>query len=626
VTTLTSRMIDLTKVVLFKSYLESGNYERYQRLQVLTGDSATLKFQGYDWTGPRLRALAASSYNLLVDGTVQATTTVAPGTQTAEFTLDLRNVAEGWHQIDIQGSGGESCPQFLVYRQRGSAPVNTDRIPVCTGTWSLIFHTAGRHFIGTVPARSTPTIIHLTPRDTPAFTDKLSRSSLVQTQILPVRPADEHRPTLTRSGLMSSFTSQVYFWHHLIGRIPRFPLLDGPRGQGSVSMPTHLQVGRNGKVYFCDPWRLGVVSAYGEVKTLAGYRHRTIPTYWEEEADLELVGDWSAIPESRRGFHELWGMTWDQRTLGTDPNATPIGGEQPHVTGPRAFVSDTQNNRVCLLTFSPTSRDAPPKVTEFITNLADPWDVVYDSGVLYVSERLAHRISAYDATTGAFLRVVVQGSALAALNTARVPYRLSTLDAARAQPVVAPEGLYVQDGWLYFGSRAMEQVKRVRLSSGAVEVVANLQGDNNMQYVKIAVSDGTFGPRGTVFDVTWSPGYYGFPTAYLPDGTLWNYLYGYDGDEPGLPYATNGYPTGVAVAAGRLVWGSAVEGLVMLSKAASNETRYDYTRYKRGEKEYISRGYPLLYGHAGWGFFGIPLPWGQSADMDYFLAAQGHAR
>lgn len=625
VTTLTSRQLDFTKIVMFKAYFEGGRYERYQRMLVLTGSSASLKFFGWDWTGgSALRALSAPSYELLVDGVARATATVAPGATEGEFSLDLTGIAEGWHQIDIRGAAAETCPQFPVYVQRGTSPVNGEAMPVCTGTWSLLFHTNGRHFIGTVPAREAQTVIHLTPRETPSFTDLVDRTSLVQTQILPVRQADVHRPSRMANGLLTTFNTQVYFWHHFIGVKPRFPLLDGPRGQGSVAMPTHLQVGRNGKVYFCDSWRVGVISPYGVVKTLAGFRHRSPPSYWENDQNVELVGDWSAIPETRRGFHEIWGMAWDARSLSTDPTAAAIGGEQPHVSGPRAFVADTQNNRVCLITFSPVSHDAPAKVTEFLTGLADPWDVVCDNGVLYVSERGAHRISAFDATTGARLRTVVEGAALSSVSPSRFPSRSVPLATVQAEKVVGPEGLVFQDGWLYYASRVMEQVKRVNVTTGAVEVVANVTMDNNSQYAKIAISDGTFGPRGTVFVVTWSVLYYGFPQAYLPDGRLWNYQGGLE--EPGTPYATNGYPTAVAVGGGKLLWGGAIEGLVMLSRKLSSDVQYDHARYKRGEKEYINRGYPLLNGHAGWGFFGVPLPWGVSDDIDYFLAAQGHKR
>ncbi len=66
------------------------------------------------------------------------------------------------------------------------------------------------------------------------------------------------------------------------------------------------------------------------------------------------MSDWSAIPEERRGFHELWGLAWDPRTLGTNPSVAPIGCEQPNVVDPVAFVADRQNKRICKLGFSPT--------------------------------------------------------------------------------------------------------------------------------------------------------------------------------------------------------------------------------------------------------------------------------
>ena len=53
--------------------------------------------------------------------------------------------------------------------------------------------------------------------------------------------------------------TQAYYWSTVASN--EFPagiaVLDGPRGVGTVAMATHLQVGRNGGVYFCDPWRVG---------------------------------------------------------------------------------------------------------------------------------------------------------------------------------------------------------------------------------------------------------------------------------------------------------------------------------------------------------------------------------
>jgi hypothetical protein len=625
IVTLRNRQMSFARMVMFRLYFEGGRYERYQRLVLLEGSTATLEFYGYDWTNNgNPRALQASTYRLLVDGVERATVDVPSATNTAQFTLDLGPISEGWHEFDIVGATGETCPQMWAYVQKGASPVNRDWMPVSLGTYGLVFDTNGRHFSGTVPTRFLPTVIHLTARETPAFSEALSRPDLVQTRLVPIRQDDDHRPNLTRAGLMTTFNTQSYFWADFTAAKPRVPQLDGPRGQGTVAMATHLQVGRRG-TYFCDPWRVGVVQSDGIVKTLAGYRHKPTPSFFSGEQELELVGDWSAIPEARRGFHELWGLAWDPRTLGTNPGAPLIGGEEPHTVGPRAFVADTQNNRIVSLRFSPTSRDAPPVVTEFITGINDPWDCVCDAdGVLYVSERLSHRIVAYNASTGALIRVVVSGPNMSGINGSRQPFRRNPLATVQAQTCVGPEGLYLQDGWLYFGTRAMEQVKRINLASGEIQVVANVLCDDNSLYMKIAVSDGTFGPRGTVFVAAWSVINYGYPQAYLPNGRPWDYVAG--NGEPGLPWGFSSYPTAVAVANGRMIQASVNDGLLQLSRKLAGDAYLNRDRYFNGRRLWKDRGFKLLYGDDGWGYYGLPLPWGQHADIDYMLESNGHRR
>jgi hypothetical protein len=621
VTTLNSRLMNFSKMVMLRVYFEGGRYERYQRLVVLQGSRAQLPFYAYNWSMGTARAFSTTRYRLLVDGTERAAVDIAAGATSGEFDLDLTNLTEGWHEFEIACAADETNPPIHAYVQRGSAPVNGTAMPVMSGTYGLTHEYNGRHFWGTVPARYYPTVVNLQPRETPAFSTALPRTGLVQTQLSPARPFDVFRPSVNAHGLMSTVNTQAYFWSDFTAAKPRVPLLDGPRGAGSVVMPTHIQVGRRG-TYFCDPWRLAFVSAHGAVKTLAGYRHRNPPSMYNGVQDLELVGDWSAIPADRRGFHELWGMAWDERTLTTDPTAAPINGEQPHVHGPRAFLADTQNNRICALTFSPVSHEVPPRVTEFITGLADPWDVVCRDGVLYVSERKTHRIVAYDATSGAQLRVVVSGADLSGVDSNRFVFRRTTLDRVRQEACVGPEGLYLLDDWLYYGSRAMEQVKRVNLSTGAIEVVANVHMDGNSTYAKIAVSDGTYGPRGTVFVAHWSNNYFGYPHAYLPGGTQWDYIMG--SGEKGTPFSWSSYPTGVGVGSGRMIFGSASESLLMMSRALPTDVALDRNLYIAGQRDYEQRGFPLLYGPAGWGYYGLPLPWGVSAAIDYYLRAHGH--
>jgi hypothetical protein len=291
----------------------------------------------------------------------------------------------------------------------------------------------------------------------------------------------------------------------------------------------------------------------GEVVTLAGWRTKNPPgEYWEDGQDLELVGDWSEIPPERHGFHELWGMCWDSETLKTNHAADPIPEERnlrPHFVGPVMFVTDTQNNRVCKLEFSPVSHGVPAKVTEFLTNMQDPWDCVEWNNSLIVSERDGHRIAQYNMKTGEEERVILSGPALSHLNNSRWVIRDASLETIREQYVVGPEGLYVLDDWLYFGSMAMAQVKRVHLVTGEVQHVVNVRESSatGNKYVKITVSDGSFGPKGTVFVSQWINS---APIAYLPDGGRWDYVrYGVQ------------YNTSIAVGNGRCVFGGSKEGI-----------------------------------------------------------------
>jgi hypothetical protein len=409
-----------------------------------------------------------------------------------------------------------------------------------------------------------------------------------------------------------------------------------------------IAVDRHGGAYCADPWRIVRVNADGTIKTRCGYRHRAphASQFNNTTPDLELIGDWSAIPAERRGFHEIWGFAWDMDSLGLNAAAAlkknPITGdmETPHVSGPRLFVTDSQNNRVCLLTFRADDFDAEPVVSEFLTGLADPWDVVWHGGVLYVSERQANRIAAYDAKTGKFLRVVVAGASLATIDQNRFS-RLKagvTLAQVQAQPCVLPEGLALQDDWLYFGSKIMGQVRRINLSSGEQQTVCSPRVDANSNFMKIAVGDGSFGPRGTVFSCTWSNAYWGMPMAFLPDGTLWRY-YAFDYVPRGKStsgWGSLGYASAVGVGQGRMYCGSSEEGLVRMSKALAGDVDIasaklaDGSRtrlaYDRGGRKFIEQGFELLHGQGGYGHFGYALPWGVDPDIDVYLTVQGHTR
>jgi hypothetical protein len=626
---ITFQRLALDNLVLFETFHESSRYERYRRLSVLSGSRATIQFKGFNFaTGGSLKALNGSTYTLLVDGVVAASKVVTAGTTSSQFDLDLTNIQEGWRKLDIGGlAGGENCPSWYVYVQKGTTVSAQAFTPVVMGTYELIRRADWSHAWARAPGTYKPSAKPLVRRaNYESFSTALGKAELNSTQLVPMREGDMHRPNVNPAGLLSAFDRQAYFWSDCLTAMPRLPLLDGPRGVGNLAMPTHVEIGRGprGNIFACDPWRMVRVGADGTITTLVGYRHRSPASHWEDPADVELVGDWSAVPAARRGFHELWGFAWDERTLAINEAAAAIAAEnneKPHFVAPVVFLADTQNDRILRVEFNATAHGVPPKVTEFITGTLDPWDIVFVDGVLYVTERKAHRIAAYDATTGRFLRTVVQGPALAVVDRVRIATLVGTLAQAQAQPCVAPEGLYHQDGWLYYGSKAQAQVRRVNIASGVVEVVASPRVDSNTNYFKIGLSDGTFGPRGTVFVWTWSNTSLGFPDTFLPDGSTWVW-FREDVDGAGH-WGTFAYASAGAVGQGRVVTGGANEGLMVISKRAPGDVVAS-DAVKRGHTEYKRQGFHLLYGENGFGFWGLKLPYGHSADIDAYLNFHGH--
>jgi pimeloyl-ACP methyl ester carboxylesterase len=650
--TLHQREVDVSNIFLFDKYHATSRYERFQQLEVLSGSSAQLQFRLWDLaSGGVILTIPAGVYELLVDDVSQSSVTMPAGQVLGTFTLDITGIADGWHILDIVrvADPTHSCAPWAVFvNKAGGEAVSHDEVPVMHGSYELA-HYGLDHYWAMVPAVYDPTPMPLPSRSCPSFSTADAHTTLFRENMTPSRhETNINRVSITSDGVKSTFNTQNYFYQDLVREFPNVHLLDGPRGVGTLMMPTHIMPDRHGGAYCLDPWRVVRVSNDGTITTRCGYRHGSPPHNWLENGEgLELVGDWSAIPVDRRGFHELWGGAFDLNTVafanldtGAPQQLNSVNGEMehPHSVGPRLFVADSQNNRICLLTFTRDSFTAEPVVTEFLTGLGDPWDVVWSvgteeglsTGVIYVSERTSHRIACYNATTGAFIRTVVEGAALASVNESRKVTPLAPLATIRAEDVVAPEGLFLQDGWLYYGSKAMQEVRRVNLDDGEIEVVCRPLIDTNSEYVKITVSDGTFGPLGMVFTFTFSNARFGMPEAWLPDtgpaGTRW----GLTGSASFLSrgrgglYTSLGYPTAGGVGQGRLYCGSTEEGLARISKVATSDPTVNETRYNNGATMYKALGYKLVYGDDGFGHQGLELPWGVHADMDYYLQWHGH--
>lgn len=760
-TKIEKRFVNMEAVVVCWQTFSTGmQYERYQRNLVVEGPTQKIKWGGWNLgtgNGAR-RGLLSDSYDLLCDGTpIAKAFRPSVGAQFVEFTVDAAAVQEGWHLFDVSvdPATGESSFPFWGFVKHGPAAKDFEFMPVQRGTYGQILSRTRNVCVwAMLPTKVAPATKPITVKRLRQPPDpKLLRSGLNAEWLVPLRWGDMHRPNIARDGLISTMDLQAYFWDTL-HKTP-YPVLaafDGPRGVGTVTMPTHIELGTAvvptegnpyfpdgdgyiGNAYITEPTRVLKCRKDGSVTTMAGYRHKAnaLP-HWEQPptADqLELIGDWSAIPIERRGFFELWGMAWDRRRSGItntgDPSPYPEErGLIPHAPdrAMRAFVSDSQRDRICMLEFPPDSHFAyeRTKVTEHIVDLYDPWDVVAEivpplvdgvpqpgsKGILYISERKAHRIVARDMDSGELIRVVLQGNLpvqgtyecvagspwifitpIPAVGTALYldeppdgileyqAYKVERVDLTtqkvtlstwpgsfpsvvpkasgsgqtlrplayvdgnrdvlmqadlvtrQASPCCAPEGLFLQDGWLWFASKAQAQVRRVNLETGELQIVRPIKIDNNSRFAKLAVSDGSFGSRGTSFTWTWSNAHGGGPEIWGMDenGTAFGiqnwFITGSGGTGDWHTYP--GYGCSGAVAFGQAVFGNSLEGLFRVTKSQPGDVP-ETNAVTLGRVEYDSVYFDLVHGMGGFGYYGIPLPWGISANIDAYLEFKGHTK
>jgi hypothetical protein len=644
---LRKRKLQLLSLISIEgSEIEGGAYQRGQFHVEWAPAARTVGIRGSNVNTP----LTAASYTLTITDQHQAivyTQTVVRSGRTAQF--DVPALPVGPYIVDVAPSDGiETCyPMGVTVWAEGAPPLAL--MPLVEHSHRAFRTTVGRaeeavwgvpveerHSVdyGMVPARFQPTIEPLPPRAAPHFQATPDANLFVCREVVPSRAHEIVRPTLMLpQGYMT--TSGVECYHHqdFTAAVPPWPLLDGPRGQGTVTGPMFIQVGRNKKLYVLENGRWVVVSPEGTVRTLIGWRHPGVASNFRSaQHNRELVGDWSAVAAAGgvMGLREPWGHAWDERTLTVDEAAPipPNETEVPHHVGPVAFIADTGNNRILRVEFSPVSHAVPAKVSIFVAGVDHPWSVIYYKGELFASLRGEHRVAVYDATTGEFKRNFLAGANLGFIDGSAKPrFNINgTREAAYAQPVSFPEGMVLQDGVLWVGS--MMQGGAVRgwtIDTPTPTMVREqmVQTDGNTLFMAIALSDGTFYPRGTVFASTWTNNRHGMPWAYLPNGQQ----VAVQGNLParGQLFHTGGYGTACAVADGRLYCGQVQEGLLEVSLAIAGEQPMNPI-VRDGALQYWREGWRTLCGNNGWGHFGAPLPWGRSAAMDAFLEYAGRRR
>ncbi|MCC6194688.1 MAG: choice-of-anchor D domain-containing protein, partial [Burkholderiales bacterium] len=613
---------NMAKTLVFNGWMSyPDRYERMQHAVILSGSSNKVRLFTNDFVrgGVGVPFGADLALTLTFDGKSVATASVKAADKAVAFDVDLSGLAEGWYLASVQGLDASwSVLDYGVYVRKGASALAHALMPVTTASHELIFEGQGRYQTTWVPTRFEPVTVPYPARAFPDHPAIPARKDLVITSLAVPRPGDLYRPAVTKDGVWTTANRENYFYFDFEQGKPLLPMLDGPRGKGNIVSPVHLEVGSaapggvlRGNVYFIESWRFGKVTPDGTVVTLAGYRHKDVASYWQDPTSAELIGDWSSIPVGRRGFAQPWGMAWDPRTLGINETAAPIpseGNEKPHIYGPVAYISDTYHNRVLKLQFDARAHAVPPKVTEFIIGLNQPWDVIAVGVELYVSDRMNNAIKVFDMDTGALVKTI---------------------------PVTQPEGMALLDGWLYYASVKSKSIRKINLATGenllisdptVAGSVMSYHINNNSRYMKIAVSDGSFGPRGMIAYTTWSNSYYGYPI--LIDGAtgkMIDWIATKSGEQVrGMNPPLGSYSSAVGIGHGRMLFGTAEDGLHVVSEALPTDPVVDAAKYKAGREQWQAKGYGLTHGYAGYGFYGLPLPWGVTPEIDYFLTANLH--
>ncbi len=691
-----TKTLDPSKMISVAGWMDLPNrYERYQVLTVLRPDvagQAKVRIFGVDqavggirrdWDGvawaningtfkrplgadgkPLPAQTAPMALTLLFekpDGTRIAVATMDTDPLSYEmwFTVDCSTIAEGWYKATVTGceAAGWSVADYAVYVLKGATALPHALCPSVTASYEFIHPPVAGNYVhqfAWVPTKHEPNNAAFPLRDTPTVAG-LTRDKLYMTEVGPSRLADIHRPCISDEGIWSTFHTQHYTFSDFERNLPSQPVLDGRRGVGTTAGFMHVEWGTavvpsppfNGPVdnlYFTDTWRFGKVllGSYrgedrGKVVTLCGYRHKA-PSYRHapdgkiSTKNLELVGDWDAIPVERRGFRRLWGIAWDSRAFVSDLAAPTIPAEKdlhPHATwldhsgatmtaGIRVFLPDMGGNRICKLQFSPTSHATPPVVTEFATGLAEVFDCIEverGSGVMAATVRKQNRV--------VFL----------SLDDARVLAEF---------PTTAPEGIAYQDGFLYYGSLALKNIKKrsVTLNGDVVTLGPELVAVNassiwvingNSNYVKFALDDGRFFQRGLIGMVSWSNVNDGLPILFPPGENVstpinwiapsspWAKLYG-----PQRMFEGNrGYQTCVGFGPGRMFAGTVQESLVQFSAVLPTDA--PQPDVSAGYLDAMARGLHLTHGFHGW-HYGSGVPWNISPAIDANLAAHGHVK
>jgi hypothetical protein len=661
---LTTKPVNIGALVLVDHFYHPRCFERYDRSEaedIITGD--VWRSDGTDGlylcslnqaAGGAAAPWGHPTFAIEISGREVARVNIPAGHTGSLVKIEggariPADLADDWHMVKVVAYsatgeridlGARNPDNWLVIDRKGGAKA-LDYFVIQSRSYEYV-RTGGRaHSWVKVPksaiaARPVP----LAPRAFVPFDTAVPKDRIWRHDLLPTRYENVHRPVVTESGVTVAIERQGYFYNDLWASNPVLPRIDGPRGVASLRMATSIEVShRAGHNHIYVNYGTGVarVEQDGHVRTVVGKKH-SLPTDWRDArrgVNVVEVGEWRTTPV---GAADSWGFAFVPATVATNGNVPPIGGEQPHLTGPEALWTDAINNRVLKVKWSATDRLAPPVITLCQSFPgADPWSLTIGAdNIAFVTLRKASVVARLDARTCERLAdFVVNDSGLPIqLDTLRVAHAGGSLEQRRAAKILGPEGICLdEDGNPQVGSKVQDAIWSFDRTTGArtLRAVPPLSTAGKSFFVQVACSRGGFGPRGVVAANTWSEQGFGRPAVFLPvdaNGIAkgWDFhglgstTEGHTGTRGGI------YTAAVGFGPGFMVNSTSQEGLEIYSQRLPSDTMPNLPLYEQGRSEYVAKHYRLIHGEDGFGFLNIPLPCNDSAAIKAYLQAHGHCR
>ena len=493
----------------------------------------------------------------------------------------------------------------------------------------------------------------LAPRTAEPYSTILPSSQLWVTRLgVCIGAGLARRFTLRDGGHLGTATYQQY--HYADSRTHRVPLIDGPRGWGTMGHGGGGRVAPNGTLYWvATNGRIGWTGHTGTTLTLAGIRQKYGPggknaldpilapqPSWLDwapgrvQSGMEWFGEWKTPTETPM-FLEPWDLAfWPEAPASPGHPLVLFTDTQPVTGNPTGLVAG--RGRVCMLDHTPAHTGGQSHVWELWRHQvmdAQPWGIDRGpDGRYYVSCTMTHEIWALEiAVDGeepnvrprlvsaervfqSALRPTLADLGLAARFDQKdgdpklVRDRWNRDGAFGAASLIFPQSLrFLSDGTCLVACRYTFSIHRLDFRARTAQVFAvhpNAQpGFDYRDWTMDVNTDGTTGPKDLIRTVNW---YMNTDMSWTPDGVArggWipkgRYLGGEDAAQqmpegPADRMISAAYPWLVASGQGRVYFDGtgALQSCWVLTKRQATDPTVDIERYGRGRNVYRYKTVP----------------------------------